>query len=81
MPTIQVSTEEMTKNWFSISQASIHVPVIGKPDSYHAKSADDLQGGYLLMMVTTYEKPEWTELSYPFAGNADVLRIDWEVAP
>ena len=75
------STEEMHKNWFSINQASVRVPVIGKQDSYDFRAADDLLGGYMVMTTTTREKPEWTELSYPFAGNDDVLRIDWEVTP
>ena len=74
-------TEEMAKHWFFINQASNGIPVSNKPDTVRMVSSEDLQGGYLLMQVSTRERPEWTELSYPFAGNDDVIRIDWEVAP
>ncbi|MDY5612612.1 hypothetical protein [Dysosmobacter sp.] len=74
-------TEEMEKHWFIINQASNDKLVPDKPNTVRSESADDLRGGYLIMMISTWERPKWTELSYPFGGNDDVLWICWEVAP
>lgn len=74
-------TEEMGDYYFNPVVASNHIPVPGKPGSYRSKSAIDLRGGYLMLMITTHERPAWTDLTYPWGGSDGALRINWEEAP
>jgi len=72
--------EGMQDHNFAIYRANSYKLVPGTTDTWSLESCEDLRGGYLMMRLTAHEVPEWTEISYPYAGNEGALRIYWEVA-
>jgi len=72
--------EGMEDHTFTIYRANSFKLVPGTTDSWSSEPCENLRGGYLMMQLTAHEVPEWTEISYPYAGNEGALRICWEVA-
>lgn len=68
-------------NWFSISGASNVVATPENPNRYRLEDSRDLDGWYLLMTMTTSQKAEWTDLSFPYGDNNWSFRIMWEESP